>query len=603
MRKKSTLWKAAAAAAAVAAVLGGVLGPALYEYQHQKPPAADSSQMVNMYDSAAVQFVTNHESADVTWRYAVPNIDALVGFATTDPATVAAWQARDYQTASEDIVHEFLTEPAKYLTPGQAHTTKATETFFGTAWGVSSDGYFVTNHHVTARADKAELIGTAASAGNSAALKAVTAGMVHQLQTIHYGDTGFVLTRSDVSGLFRLADTWLQATSQVSNDDQVLTLSGGPGASPTMEAQVVASSPKTWPYADVAVLKVNAENLPVIPLGSSTALQVGDTVSSIGYPFAATFESYMSDKVPAAPTMATGQVTNRLHTQGGLDAIEHSATQNHGSSGGVLVDAQGRAVGITTAGDTSQDSATAINGGKYFYAVPISAVLPYLRQAGVTPHVSPDQAVYDQAMVYMRDHHYEAAQTLLNKVRGDGFNSPSVTLHAEMDAQAIRDGLNEPIRHPVAVAGHGLAAAGLLVLVGLGAAELYRRRRRTSGTPDGPAFDDGPAGPVDGGPVDGGAAVLVGYRHEQPRLGPVASPATQPVRPVQPAARSGRAARVSEATQPWTFDAEEPTDEPTDEPSRPLVAAASAAQAGQGYGETVVRPRPPAGSGADGPGR
>ena len=99
---------------------------------------------------------------------------------------------------------------------------------------------------------------------------------------------------------------------------------------------VVGRDPKT----DLALLKVEATGLPVIPLGDSTQLQVGEPVMAIGNPFG------LERTVTTGIVSATGRVIG----QGPYDDfIQTDASINPGNSGGPLINSRGQAVGINAA--------------------------------------------------------------------------------------------------------------------------------------------------------------------------------------------------------------------------------------------------------------
>ncbi|MBN8246333.1 MAG: DegQ family serine endoprotease [Verrucomicrobia bacterium] len=102
------------------------------------------------------------------------------------------------------------------------------------------------------------------------------------------------------------------------------------------DAKVVGLDPKT----DVAVLKVDAGDLPALPVGDSEHLEVGDVVLAIGNPFG------IGQTVTMGIVSATGRATMGLDYE---DFIQTDAAINPGNSGGALVDASGRLVGINTA--------------------------------------------------------------------------------------------------------------------------------------------------------------------------------------------------------------------------------------------------------------
>jgi serine protease Do len=102
------------------------------------------------------------------------------------------------------------------------------------------------------------------------------------------------------------------------------------------EAKMIGSDPRT----DVAVIKVEARNLPAIVIADSDQLRVGDVVLAIGNPFG------------VGQTVTMGIVSAKSRAGLGLDYedfIQTDAAINPGNSGGALVDAAGRLVGINTA--------------------------------------------------------------------------------------------------------------------------------------------------------------------------------------------------------------------------------------------------------------
>ena len=103
-----------------------------------------------------------------------------------------------------------------------------------------------------------------------------------------------------------------------------------------LPGKVVGRDPRT----DLALLKVDATNLPVIPLGDSAELQVGEPVMAIGNPFG------LERTVTTGIVSATGRVIG----QGPYDDfIQTDASINPGNSGGPLINARGQAVGINAA--------------------------------------------------------------------------------------------------------------------------------------------------------------------------------------------------------------------------------------------------------------
>lgn len=103
------------------------------------------------------------------------------------------------------------------------------------------------------------------------------------------------------------------------------------------------------PRSDLAVIEVNAKNLPVAELGDSDLIQIGEWVTALGNPFGHILQS-------PEPTVTVGVVSalhRRIPTPGGErgypDMIQTDAAINPGNSGGPLCDFDGKVIGINVA--------------------------------------------------------------------------------------------------------------------------------------------------------------------------------------------------------------------------------------------------------------
>ncbi|MNJ99575.1 putative periplasmic serine endoprotease DegP-like precursor [compost metagenome] len=123
-------------------------------------------------------------------------------------------------------------------------------------------------------------------------------------------------------------------------------------------AKVVGSDPET----DLAVIKINLDNLPAITLGRVEEARVGDVVLAIGNPFG----------VGQTVTMGIISALGRNHL-GILDAFENfiqtDAAINPGNSGGALIDANGNLLGINTAIYSRSGGSLGIG-----FAIPVTTV-------------------------------------------------------------------------------------------------------------------------------------------------------------------------------------------------------------------------------------
>lgn len=123
------------------------------------------------------------------------------------------------------------------------------------------------------------------------------------------------------------------------------------------EAELIGTDPST----DLAVLKINASNLPAITLGTAQTLQVGEWVVAVGNPFS------LSSTVTAGIVSAKGRRIGILEDKFPIESfIQTDAAINPGNSGGALVNKEGALVGINTAILSRTGSYTG-----YAFAVPV----------------------------------------------------------------------------------------------------------------------------------------------------------------------------------------------------------------------------------------
>jgi serine protease Do len=126
------------------------------------------------------------------------------------------------------------------------------------------------------------------------------------------------------------------------------------------KAELVGRDPST----DLAVIKIDAPDLPAITLGNSDEVRVGEWVLAVGNPF------NLTSTVTAGIVSAKGRNLNLLRDKFPIESfIQTDAAINPGNSGGALVNARGELIGINTAILSRTGSYTG-----YGFAVPINIV-------------------------------------------------------------------------------------------------------------------------------------------------------------------------------------------------------------------------------------
>jgi serine protease Do len=138
------------------------------------------------------------------------------------------------------------------------------------------------------------------------------------------------------SGVIVAKDGYIVTNNHVVDgaDEVHVTL---PGSTKEYNAKIVGTDPKT----DIAVIKIDAKELPAIRFGDSATLKTGDLVFAIGNPFG------VGESVTQGIISALGKDSVGINQY--EDFIQTDAAINPGNSGGALVDSRGVLIGINSA--------------------------------------------------------------------------------------------------------------------------------------------------------------------------------------------------------------------------------------------------------------
>ena len=178
------------------------------------------------------------------------------------------------------------------------------------------------------------------------------------VSTNYFGQT--TRTASSGSGFIISADGYVVSNYHVVKDAHALTVMLSDGTE--YEAKLAGYDDTN----DVSLLKIEAENLPYVTLGSSSNLVEGDQVCAIGNPLGELTSSLTVGYVSAMDRQVTTE-------SGALNMIQTDAAINSGNSGGPLFNTKGEVIGINTAkySGTSNSGATIEGIG---FAIPIDDV-------------------------------------------------------------------------------------------------------------------------------------------------------------------------------------------------------------------------------------
>ena len=219
---------------------------------------------------------------------------------------------------------------------------------------------------------------------------------------------GGALTGSSGSGVVVSPDGYIVTNHHVvekSNDIKV-TLAD----KRTYKAKLIGSDPST----DVAVLKIEEEELPFLIFGNSDSVRVGEWVLAVGNPF------NLESTVTAGIVSAKGRNINILSGAASIESfIQTDAAVNPGNSGGALVNTAGELIGVNTAIITESGSYEG-----YSFAVPsnlVKKVVSDLREFGKVQRAYLGVGIQDLDSETARDLGLPNAEgVLINRVASEG---------------------------------------------------------------------------------------------------------------------------------------------------------------------------------------
>ena len=164
--------------------------------------------------------------------------------------------------------------------------------------------------------------------------------------------------RGGGSGVIISADGYIVTNNHVVDEATRLRVKLSDGR--TFDAKVIGTDPTT----DVALVKIEAEDLPTLPFGSSDSLRLGEWVLAIGSPY--NLQSTITAGIVSAKARQLDVIPSEFRIE---SFIQTDAAVNPGNSGGALVNTRGELVGINTVIKTMTGSYVG-----YSFAVPESIV-------------------------------------------------------------------------------------------------------------------------------------------------------------------------------------------------------------------------------------
>ena len=260
---------------------------------------------------------------------------------------------------------------------------------------------------------------------------------------------------------------------------------------------------------DVAVIKIEVKNAPVLKLADSEKVQLQDHVTVIGYPGAAdTFNSgLLSSKSSLEATINDGKISAKKTATSGAPILQTNTAATHGNSGGPVLNDANEVIGLLTfRGDT-------VNGQEvsgFSFIVPANTVMEYVKSAGATNDLGPTDNFYREGLGYYWDQYYSSAIPKFEEVKRLFPQHSEVERLIQSSQQAKAEGKEKsafPVWIVIVVVAVVLVLLFLLIVTIAG---VVIAKKRKKGKKEGPA----PASPA----ADGG----------RPHHAPTPSPAPAP---------------------------------------------------------------------------
>ncbi len=129
---------------------------------------------------------------------------------------------------------------------------------------------------------------------------------------------------------------------------------------------------------DVAVLKIEAKNLPTVKLGSSDSVKLTDTVYAVGFPGVVLEHAMLGQQTILDPTVTSGKISGLKVQVGGAPVLQTDAPLTWGNSGGPVFNTKGEVIGMATF--ISVKGEMPIQG--FNFLVPSNTIMEFVRISG-----------------------------------------------------------------------------------------------------------------------------------------------------------------------------------------------------------------------------
>ncbi|NJO79149.1 MAG: serine protease [Cyanobacteria bacterium RM1_2_2] len=372
--------------------------------------------------------------------------------------------------ALASMVQEIYRQPLQYLKPGSNLVQKSVEvTSQGSGFIISENGYVVTNAHVISSEGDALKRNLA-----SDALKEIAfANCKREMNTFSEEQRSMLAQTIGTEAVINLclegSLTYYANYLRIGEiDTDIRTLIGATEVTAEGYASDIKAVGKPTPGKDVAVLKIEADNLPTVALGAVNSIGTGDSTYILGYPAAATIDH----SKPIEPSFTSGLISGQKTMPDGWKVLQTDAAISPGNSGGPVFNKDGEVVGVATFGSVDPETGAQVQGINF--VVPANIIQEFLDQANVEAETGRLSKLYEEGMMLRSQERYKAALDKFQEVEDLNPDYPYVKQKITEMRQALVD--NPASNLPM------LAGIGAGVLGGGGGIYWLIRRLRKSRT-------------------------------------------------------------------------------------------------------------------------
>ena len=229
---------------------------------------------------------------------------------------------------------------------------------------------------------------------------------------------------------------------------------------------------------DVAIIKIEIKNAPILMIGDSDKVQLQDHITVIGYPAAADTK-LLDYKSLMEATVNDGKISARKTATSGAPILQTNTAATHGNSGGPGVNDKYEVIGLLTfRGDTVNQQE--VQG--FTFLVPSNTVMEYVKAAGATNALGLTDTLYRDGLEAYWDQRYTAAVQKFEEVKRLFPQHAEVDKLIQSSQQAKSEG-KEKSSFPVwliVVVVVVLLAIGLIIIIGIVIALVARKKKAKS---------------------------------------------------------------------------------------------------------------------------